>query len=147
MLGWMAVAAMLGGCANEDDPELSGACQAGPEPFAAALQDARGAVALPDGTSLSECVRDAREASQLQELGIALTRVADRLAARAPSDATAALQLGYLVGAVREGASTTEGIALELERRITGTSAPMSRARPAIAAAYRRGLAAGARGG
>jgi hypothetical protein len=59
---------------------------------------------------------------------------------------TAALELGYLIGAVRKGARTTNGIHAEIVRRleqVTGLDGPSPRRR----AAYGRGLRAGERHG
>ena len=53
-----------------------------------------------------------------------------------------ALQLGFLVGAVRRGANKTNGVQLELVRRldqVAGVGGPTGPRR----AAYRRGMAAG----
>jgi hypothetical protein len=81
-----------------------------------ALAQAPGAVALTDGTLLSECVARASDDAELQMIGYALTPVADRLAAR--TDERAATQLGFLVGAVRRGAADGNGVQAELVRRL-----------------------------
>ncbi|MFN2462265.1 MAG: hypothetical protein ABR591_16560, partial [Candidatus Velthaea sp.] len=70
----------------------------------------------------SRCVSTAGE-GELQSLGLTFTRVADELRARAGRDGAAALQLGYLVGAVRRGAAATPGIAAQLARRVEQTAA------------------------
>jgi hypothetical protein len=99
-------------------------------------------VTLSDGTPLSECITRAYQDGEIQELGFALTPVADRLA-RAATPATA-LQLGYLVGAVERGAAQTNGVHLELVRRLQSTIAFTD---PALLAAARHGERAGRAGG
>jgi len=131
-------AAVAVGCGGGDPPALEAACTDGPAPILRALARAPGAVRLADGTRLSDCVAHAFDDGELQQLGFALTPAADRLAGR--QTAAAALQLGYLIGAVRRGASRTNGVHAELVRRLeataTGTDAE-------LVAATRRGIAAG----
>jgi hypothetical protein len=133
----LALAAVVAGCGSEPAP-LPPACSDGPEQVLAALGDAPGAVALTDGTLLSDCVARASDDAELQMVGFALTPVADRLVERGTE--RAALQLGFLVGAVRRGAERTNGVHAELVRRME------SRVRyedPALLRAAERGAAAG----
>lgn len=133
----LALVAFAAGCGSDPEP-LPPACSGAPENVLAALARAPGPVALADGTLLSDCVARASDDAELQMVGFALTPVADRLAARASSDA--ALQLGFLVGAVRRGADDSNGVSLELVRRIE------SRVRyedPALLDAAERGARAG----
>ena len=122
------------------------ACTASPQDILTALAQAPGRVRLGDGTRLSQCVARATEDGPLQEVGATFTAAADALAARADRDRAAALQLGYLVGATRRGAATTNGVALELAHRIESAAALRGATAGALAA-EREGLAAGARGG
>lgn len=114
--------------------------------MARALRPAPGRVALADGTKLSACVRRADSDAELQDVGLAYVSVASRLVEQVPRSNAAALQLGYLVGAAEKGAGRTQGIGLELSRRleqaigVNGPPAPRK-------AAYARGLAAGRRDG
>lgn len=133
-----ALTLLLGGCGGGRPEPLTPACSGSPESVLRALRSAPGAVRLADGTRLSDCVRRAFDDGELQQLGYALTPVADRLAARAT--APAAVQLGYLVGAVRRGASRTNGIHGELVRRLEGT---VTFDAPALLDAARRGAQAG----
>ena len=142
----VAVAAVLAaviatGCGGDPAP-LSPACSEGADAILHALASAPGPVRLDDGTRLSECVTHAFDDGELQQLGFALTPAADRIAARA-TPATA-LQLGYLIGAVRRGAGRTNGVHAELVRRLEGA---VTFTDPALLAAARRGIAAGERGG
>jgi hypothetical protein len=107
-----------------------------------ALRAAPRLVTLPGEVSLAECVRRARSDAELQELGLALTGVAERLEAAAREDEDAALRLGYLIGAARRGAtSTAGGVQLELARRLERSGAQVS-GRP-LERALVRGLEAG----
>ena len=56
--------------------------------------------------------------SDLTTVGTIYTQVADGLAAQMPRSEGAALRLGYLTGAVKRGASGTNGTAIELVRRL-----------------------------
>jgi hypothetical protein len=75
---------------------------------------------------------------------------ATRLSVRARrGDGPAAIQLGYLVGAVQRGADETGGIHTDLVRRLesaaqTGPAGALTGAADVV---YRRGLAAGNRTG
>ena len=136
-----AAGAVAAGC-GEDRPPLSPACTEGAGAILRALARAPGPVRLADGTRLSDCVTRAYGDGELQSLGFSLTPAADRLAA-APTPRSA-LQLGYLVGAIRRGAARTNGVHVELVRRLEGTATFDA---PALVAAARRGIRAGERSG
>ncbi|MEA2439231.1 MAG: hypothetical protein QOH76_655 [Thermoleophilaceae bacterium] len=72
------------------------------------------------GTRLSECFNRAANPAEVQQVGAVFIGAAEKLAARARSQphSAAALQLGYLIGAVRHGAGGTQGIHYETQRRI-----------------------------
>ena len=136
-----ALALFGAGCAQER-ARLPPICSEGPEPVLRALHAAPEPVRLADGTRLSECVARAGDDAELQMVGFAFTPVADRLGERATREA--AVQLGYLVGAVRRGASRSNGIHVELVRRME------SRVRfddPALLEAAERAAEAGERTG
>ncbi len=78
-------------------------------------------------------------------MGTGFVTAAQRLADRAEREpgGPAAVQLGYLVGAVRRGSLPDQGLAYELVRRIEGEAARADRR----SAAFRRGLRAGRRDG
>jgi hypothetical protein len=126
------------GCSGGDPSSPSPACTEGAAHIVRALASAPGAVHLADGTLISECVEHAFNDAEIQDLGAALTPAADELVARATP--AAALQLGYLIGAVRRGAGRTNGIHLELVRRLEATARGES---GALEDATRRGIAAG----
>jgi hypothetical protein len=135
------LALALAGC-SDDEPAVPVACLQDAASVQLALAAAPRAVTLADGTRLATCVARVRDDGDLQTLGVTMTAVADELEARAAREPAAAVRLGYLVGAVRKGARDTNGIALELARRMEGTAA-LDGAPPAARAALRRGLRAG----
>ena len=143
----LTVALMLGGCSQSEDP-YPAVCLEGPETVLTALRQAPGAVALAGGTRLSSCIGSARTEGELQSLGIVLVRVADALRGDAATRTDAALQLGYLAGAVGAGARRSSGsIAAQLARRVDQLASLGPGTAPASAAALARGRAAGERGG
>jgi hypothetical protein len=84
-----------------------------------ALAAAPGAVRV-EGTKLSDCFNRAANPSEIQEVGSVFVAAAEKLSAdaRLRPHSPAALRLGYLIGAVRHGASRTQGIHYETQRRI-----------------------------
>lgn len=145
-LAWALVlaGAAVAGCG--DRPPLPDACRAGdPRAVVAALRAAPGAVRLPGGVPLSACVERARSDSDLQIVGAALTAAGDRLGRTAARDRRAALELGYLDGAVTRGAGRTNGVASELVNRIDHLAGDGASA--AARKAFARGRAAGLRDG
>jgi hypothetical protein len=72
--------------------------------------------------------------------------VADGLAARAAASDTAARQLGDLIAAAGRGAARTNGVGVELQRRLEQTVG-LDGPPPARRAAFERGRAAGRRTG
>jgi hypothetical protein len=141
----LATALAASGCGNDERP-LPAACATGARPVTQALIRAPGPVRLAGDTKLSSCVERARSEADIQTIGIVFTRVADELAAGLRTSDDAALQLGYLVGAVRKGARHTNGIHEELVRRVEQTTG-LEGAPAARRTAFDRGLAAGERSG
>jgi hypothetical protein len=143
----LVVASLPAACGEEDTPPVAQSCTGEPAEIVTALAAAPEAVELPDGARISDCLRNATTQADLQNVGVALSRAAEDLELRMlDGDADAALQLGYLVGAAREGASTTSGVGAELVRRLERSAAAGELA-PRVEAALERGLAAGARRG
>jgi hypothetical protein len=133
------------GCSSTPKPP-SPACVESPQAVEAALAGAPGAVRLRDGTRLSECVSHAVEQGPLEDVGATFVLAAGDLETRARTDRVAALRLGYLLGAVRRGASTTNGVGLELVRRIESAGA-LPGATSAALSAEHAGIVAGQRAG
>ena len=141
----LAVALAAVGCGDDDRP-LPAACASGPGPAVRALHAAPGPVRLAGGTKLSSCVERARSDADIQTVGSVYTRAADSLAGAMGRSDQAALQLGYLIGAVRKGARHTSGIHEELVRRVE-QAIGIGGAPPPRRAAFARGVAAGERTG
>jgi hypothetical protein len=141
-----ALAAGLGAC-GDSVPSVPAACTGS---SVAALERALAAapnqVRLADHSRVSECVDSGARSDQLQAVGFQLTAVADDLAMRASHDRTAALGLGYLIGAVRRGGGHVNGVAGELIRRIENDGALPGAAAPLVDA-LRAGISAGQRNG
>ena len=84
------------------------------------------------GTRLSDCFTRAADPAEIQQVAAVFIAAAEKLAptARAKPHSPQALQLAYLIGAVRRGAGHTQGIHYETQRRIeqeligVNTSAP-----------------------
>jgi hypothetical protein len=112
----------LAGCARQDrEPSLPLACSAGPEAVQAALEAAPRPVRI-DGTPLSACLDARSDGADLQTVGTSLVGVAAELGGRAARrpESQAAVQLGYLVGAMQRaaGRANAQGIHSELVRRV-----------------------------
>jgi hypothetical protein len=136
----LAVAALVG-CGDDEDP-LPAACTTGVRATVKALAAAPAQVRLDGDTRISTCVERARRDAEIQEVGAIFTRVADELAGALPGSDRAAVQLGYLIGAAREGGRNTSGIHEELIRRLEQTPG-LDGAPPARRDAFRRGEKAG----
>jgi hypothetical protein len=139
-LAGLAICLALGGCSREEDKPAPVACKAGADSIERALARAPARVEL-GGATLSECFQRGSSSADIQQVGAAYVAVATRLAAEAKREpnGTAALRLGYLVGAARRGSAETQGIHEELIRRIEQELIGVDTRTPA----YRRGLEAG----
>jgi hypothetical protein len=147
-LAAVSLGLVLGSCASKE-PAMPRACLDTPrDGFERALAAAPGAVRLPGGVAISTCTRHVKNDAQLQNLGTVVHGVAERLAERArDGDAGAALQLGYLAGAVGAGADRSNGISSELARRVETTGAGLVDGPAAVSAALTRGSTAGRESG
>jgi hypothetical protein len=155
MRGQIAIALLalvvLAGCGQPGDTTPV-ACLEGEAAYLKALDNAPGEVKLGDGTLISECLAENQKAGDLATVGTALVEVATKLnaEARAEPGGEANLQLGYLLGAAERGASQTNGIHVELIRRLTTAARYSPDNRPPAAAflrVYREGFDAGQAGG
>ena len=86
----------------------------------AALAKAPGAVALPDGTRISDCLAHDSDSGDIETVGSMLLGVTQQLAdkARRVSTDPTLTELGYLIGAAHRGAARAQGVADELVRRL-----------------------------
>ena len=128
-------------------PEKTGVpveCKQGPEAFENALGAAPAPVRL-GGVPISECLARRAEAGDVQTVGSALVPVASRLAgpARRSPEGAEATQLGYLIGAVRRGSSSSQGIWVNLRQRIESEALGVEEG----SEAFRRGERAGRESG
>ncbi len=140
----------LTGCGSED-PQTPVACLAPADAYLSALEAAPDAVRLEATTPISRCLTAGQDAGGLAQAGESMVLAATRLNSkvREDADSDAALQLGYLVGAVDRGAERTGGIHADLVRRL-GQSARFDRGEgrtPGVERAFERGHAAGRRTG
>ena len=112
-------------------------CSSGPTAVREALQQAPDGEVAIEGVKLSECLVPSSDAGPLASFGGSATQVAAGLAERARAgDERAALQLGYLRGALERGADPTvhDELMFRLDQEL---------GRVARTPAYRRGEAAG----
>lgn len=132
------------GCGNED-VVVPVECEQGPEEIRAALRDAPDEVRIDGRVRISDCFQQAAPPASVQNLGASVIEAARDLAerARAKPHSDAAVQLGYLIGAVRRGAGTETGVHYEAVRRMEQELAGVDMNTPE----FRRGLKAGREGG
>jgi hypothetical protein len=120
----LGVALTLAACGGSEAPSTPSACLDGADAYLSALAGAPEDVALADGTPISSCIVEEQGSGQLNTIGTSLVEAATRLNAEAAKDpgGDAAVQLGYLVGAVEEGASGTAGLHTDLVRRLNSAA-------------------------
>ena len=139
LLALVALASLLHAGCREKDATYPAECSDGPRAVRAALARAPdGEVAIEGTVKLSECLVPSNDAGPLASFGGSAMEVAAPLAARAArGDERAALQLGYLHGALQRGADP--GVHDELLFRLDQERLRVDRRSPA----FRRGEAAG----
>ena len=143
-------AALLAGCgaSSSKDERQPVACREGVGTYLDALRAAPGEVILAGDTPISGCLVADAEEGELADLGEDALAAATKLnaQARAEPGGPAALQLGYLLGAIARGSEETRGVHAELLRRLTVAARfapkghPLS---PRFLAGYEKGFAAG----
>jgi hypothetical protein len=147
----IVLALVTAGCGSSDGAaNTPTACLAPAATYLKALEAAPGPVRLSGSTPISDCLVEDQPAGELADVGAPLVKAATLLSAAAERHAGAeqALRLGYLVGAVEEGASQTSGIHTDLVRRIQAATRILTRGgRSSVARAYARGYEAGRRDG
>jgi len=115
----LVAAALLAGCGSDDgeDEQTPSVCLRENGLYRDALGTAPGEVAFEDGTPISDCLTPNQSAGDLSRAGELMIQTATELNAIARKDpgGPAAIQLGYLVGAIERGA---EGIHADLVRRV-----------------------------
>ena len=125
------------GC-REKDATYPPECSNGPAAVRSALAQAPDGEVAIEGVKLSDCLVPSNDAGPLASFGGSTTTVASELAARArDGDERAAMQLGFLRGALQRGADAT--VHEELLFRLDQEILRVNRRSPA----YERGEAAG----
>ncbi len=110
-----------------------------------ALKAAPGDVRLRGRTKISDCFQNAASSADVQNLGAIFIEATHQTAERVRRQphSKAAVELGYLIGAVRRGAHTDGGVHYESERRVEQELTGLPIGTPE----FRRGLEAGRRAG
>ena len=119
-LAGAALALALTGCGSDDEPETPAACLQPSGAYLQALEPAPGEVRLDGTTPISDCLVANQPAGALQTVGKSVVDAATQLNARIleQPDRETIVRLGYLVGAVQEGAADTGGIHQDLILRL-----------------------------
>jgi hypothetical protein len=146
----IVITVLAAGCGSGDGGDTPAACLAPAATYLKALEAAPDPVRLAGETPVSGCLVEDQSAGELADVGASLVRTATLLAAAAERDpgGEQTLRLGYLIGAVQEGASETSGIHTDLARRIESSARHLgSRDKTSFGRAYARGYAAGRSGG
>lgn len=115
------IAALAASCSSDDDEGTPTVCLSGSEEYVGILARAPDEVAFEDGTEISECLPPEQSGGDLADVGEEMIAAATTLNAQARENPTgaAAVQLGYLVGAVENGA---DGIHADLVRRLNSAA-------------------------
>jgi hypothetical protein len=148
----LAAAVLLAAACSEEEEATPAACLSPAGTYLQALRAAPGEVLLDGETPIHECVIPDQDAGELSTVGGSVVEAATRLngEARADPGGPQAVQLGYLVGAVQQGAEDTSGIHTDLIRRLdtAGRFAPGGEQLPVeFERTFGRGYAAGQESG
>lgn len=144
-----ALAALAAPGCGSDDGGTPAACLAPTSGYLEALRAAPERVLLGGETPISDCVTSDQASAELNQVGQAVIQAATKLNAKARRDpgGEETVELGYLVGAVQEGASDTE---VDLVRRLDA-AARFNEGGKTLGAGFERafgeGYAAGQEGG
>lgn len=142
-----ALAALAAGCTSSEDEATPEACLVDANVYLSALQAAPGEVRL-QGTAISACLIDAQEGGELARVGEPMVIAATQLngEARENPSGPAAIELGYLIGAVSRGA---DSIHTDLVRRLNSAAnfSPDQNPTPEFQRDFGRGFAAGQESG
>jgi hypothetical protein len=142
----LLAALLLGaaGCGSSGPPETPGACLSGPGTYLTALHGAPGEVRLEGSVAISDCLVEEQSGGEIADVGASTVSAATRLNAQGRHDPSgnAPVELGYLVGALEEGATGTGGIHQDLLRRIE-TAARFAPQGARLPADFQRGFGQG----
>ena len=119
-LAGVAAALAVAGCGSDDSPSTPTACLAPASGYLRALAAAPGPVRLDGETPISSCLVEDQPTGILQTVGKSVIGAATELNRQVLSGGgrKRVVELGYLVGAVQEGASGTGGIHRDLVLRL-----------------------------
>jgi hypothetical protein len=130
----------IAGCGAKKNDLAPAACLVSNEGYLRALDRAPAEVRLAGTTPISDCLVPEQDAGQLANIGQEMIVAATKLNGQARAgDEAAALQLGYLSGAVSKGA---DAIHTDLVRRLT-SAAQFSESGGALPASFQRAFSRG----
>jgi hypothetical protein len=137
--------ALIVGCGNSQDDQAPGVCLVGNEAYLRALEKAPEPVLLGSTTPISDCLVPQQSQGQLASIGEQMIVAATKLnnEARRDPGGPAAVELGYLLGAVSKGA---DPIHTDLVRRLN-SSAHFSETGGALPASFERASGRGYQAG
>jgi hypothetical protein len=129
------------GCGSSQDDQAPAVCLVGNRTYLKALERAPAPVLLGSTTPISGCLVPEQDAGQLASIGQEMIVAATKLnnEARRDPGGRAALELGYLLGAVSKGA---DPIHTDLVRRLNA-SAHFSETGGALPASFERAFGRG----
>lgn len=143
----IAATVLILGCGSSevDTPDV---CLESPAQVTAALRNAPEPVVLDSDTKISDCLVRNQSEGDLVNFGTNMTEVASGLGADmsrpGPAGTKAAIDAGYLVGALERGAENSEGIHATLVERVRAAATNgLSDASELKQAHYEAGLKAG----
>jgi hypothetical protein len=118
----IALTALCAGCSSaEDEDQAPAACLTTSDAYIKALAPAPGEVRLEGDTPISDCLVPNQGGGELGQIGRQMIVAATKLNGEARTDPTgpAAVQLGYLIGAVQRG---EDSIHADLVRRLNAAA-------------------------
>jgi hypothetical protein len=143
----LALSLAFAACGSDEGNESQTpvACTTDPRDYVEALSGAPEEVLLDGETPISDCIVPDQSPADLSDIGGALVEASSELNAEAREDPAgeASLQLGYLVGSVEEGASTTQGAHADLVRRLSASARYAGPQGGTLPAAFERQFGAG----
>ena len=140
-LAALAIATVIAGCGSASQ-RLPADCVRGPAAFERALRAAPGQVTVGH-TRISQCFVHNASSDDVQVVGTYLLTAAQEISYRAQQgDRSAAVQLGYLIGAASRGADRN-GVSTELVRRLEAEAGGTDKLHAALEQGLRAGRAEG----
>jgi hypothetical protein len=121
----LAAGLLLSSCGSSEETATTPlVCKSDEASWLQALAGAPDRVLLEDETPISACIVPDQQTGDLSDVGATAVTVATRLNSEAQENpgGDAALRLGYLVGAIEEGASGTAGVHTDLVRRVNSAA-------------------------